>query len=54
MGWALFKLAEGVIDHQLLGVRHVYEYTSDKLPRDFRFLAVGGVAEYQGAASTLM
>jgi uncharacterized membrane protein len=43
MGWGLFNLVEGVIDHQLLGVHHVYEYTADKLPWDLGFLAVGGV-----------
>ena len=43
MGWGLFNLVEGVIDHQLLGVHHVYEYTADKLPWDLGFLAIGGV-----------
>jgi uncharacterized membrane protein len=44
VGWALFNIVEGVIDHQLLGVHHVYEYTDNKLPWDLGFLAVGGVA----------
>jgi len=44
MGWGLFNLIEGVIDYQLLGVHHVYEYTADKLPWDLGFIAVGGVA----------
>jgi uncharacterized membrane protein len=42
-GWGLFNLIEGVIDHQLLGIHHVYEYTADKLPWDLGFLVVGGV-----------
>jgi uncharacterized membrane protein len=44
VGWALFNIVEGVIDHQLLGVHLVYEYTTNKLPWDLGFLAVGGVA----------
>lgn len=43
MGWGLFNLVEGIIDHQLLGVHHVYEYTDNKLPWDLGFLILGGV-----------
>lgn len=43
VGWALFNLIEGIIDHQLLGVHHVYEYTENKLPWDLGFLILGGV-----------
>ncbi|HEX8355314.1 MAG TPA: DUF2243 domain-containing protein [Pyrinomonadaceae bacterium] len=43
VGWGLFNLIEGVIDHQLLGIHHVYEYTANKLPWDLGFLLVGGV-----------
>lgn len=42
-GWGLFNLVEGIIDHQILGIHHVYEYTVDKLPYDLAFLALGGV-----------
>jgi len=41
LGWGLFNLIEGVIDHQLLGLHHVYEYTAHKLPWDLAFLASG-------------
>lgn len=43
LGWSLFNLIEGIIDHQLLGVHHVYEYTDNKLPWDIGFLVAGGV-----------
>ena len=38
LGWALFNLIEGIIDHQLLGLHHVREYVPDKLPWDLGFL----------------
>lgn len=40
-GWGLFNLVEGVVDHQILGIHHVMEYTADKLPYDLAFLASG-------------
>lgn len=40
-GWGLFNLVEGIIDHQILGIHHVLEYTADKLPYDLAFLASG-------------
>ena len=43
MGWGLFNLVEGVIDHELLGVHHVYEYTSNHFPADAAFLAAGAL-----------
>ena len=42
-GWGLFNLIEGIIDHQLLGIHHVYEYTDNKLPWDLAFLGIGGI-----------
>ena len=40
LGWGLFNLVEGVIDHHLLNIHHV----RDMLPAyDWVFLAVGGV-----------
>lgn len=42
-GWGLFNLIEGLIDHQLLGIHHVYEYADNKLPWDLTFLMVGGI-----------
>ena len=43
LGWGLFNLIEGLIDHQLLGIHHVYEYTDNKLPWDLAFLLIGGI-----------
>jgi uncharacterized membrane protein len=42
-GWGLFNLLEGLIDHQLLSIHHVYEYTTNKLPWDLAFLGIGGI-----------
>lgn len=41
LGWGLFDVVEGLIDHQLLGLHHVYEYTANHLPADLGFLAFG-------------
>ncbi len=43
LGHGLFNLIEGIIDHQLLGIHHVYEYTDNTLPWDLGFLLLGGV-----------
>ncbi len=43
LGWGLFNLIEGIVDHQILGIHHVYEYTDNKLPYDLGFLLIGGV-----------
>lgn len=43
VGWGLFNLVEGIINHQILGIHHVYEYTSNKLPFDLAFLIIGGL-----------
>jgi uncharacterized membrane protein len=40
-GWGLFNLIEGLIDHEMLGIHHVYEYTPNHLPADLAFLASG-------------
>ena len=49
IGWGLFNLVEGVLDHQLLGIHHVYEYTADKLPWDISYLAFGVVLLLAGS-----
>lgn len=41
LGWGLFNVVEGIIDHELLGLHHVREYAADKLPWDLGFLAFG-------------
>lgn len=38
LGWSLFNLVEGLIDHHLLGLHHVHEYAANKLPWDLGFL----------------
>jgi len=43
LGWGLFNLIEGIIDHQLLGLHHVYEYTSRKVGWDLAFLTLGAL-----------
>ena len=39
-GWGLFNFAEGLIDHQLLGIHHVHP-GNDELAWDLGFLASG-------------
>lgn len=40
-GWGLFNFVEGIIDHHILGLHHVYESASNHLPADLAFLASG-------------
>jgi uncharacterized membrane protein len=48
LGWGLFNLVEGVIDHHLLGIHHVVERPGH-LPYDLAFLASGVVFLALGA-----
>jgi uncharacterized membrane protein len=41
LGWGLFNVVEGIIDHEILGLHHVYEYTPNHLPADLSFLFFG-------------
>ena len=41
LGWGLFNVVEGIIDHEILGLHHVREYAADKLFWDLGFLAFG-------------
>ena len=50
LGWGLFNVVEGVIDHEILGLHHVYEYTAQHLPADLGFLACGLGLLLAGAA----
>lgn len=50
LGWGLFNVVEGLIDHELLGLHHVYEYTPNHLPADLGFLAFGLVLLLAGGA----
>ncbi|NPC98982.1 DUF2243 domain-containing protein [Nocardioides sp. zg-DK7169] len=42
-GWGLFNLAEGLVNHQLLGVHHVRDDLGGPLSWDLGFLALGAV-----------
>jgi len=42
-GWGMFNLAEGLVDHQLLGVHHVRDDLGGPLAWDLGFLAVSVV-----------
>lgn len=50
MGWALFNIVEGVIDHHLLDLHHVREFVVDKAPWDWGFLAASVAIGMAGAA----
>lgn len=49
LGWGLFNLIEGVIDHHLLGLHHVMDHAANPLPADLAFLASGAVLIGAGA-----
>ena len=40
VGWGLFNLVEGIIDHHILGIHHVRE-TGNQTVWDLGFLACG-------------
>ena len=42
LGWGVFNLVEGLIDHELLGIHHVVE-AGPHLPWDLAFLASGAL-----------
>ncbi|WP_244871155.1 DUF2243 domain-containing protein [Catellatospora sp. IY07-71] len=42
VGWGLFNLVEGVVDHHVLGIHHV-RAGPDRLWWDLGFLAIGGL-----------
>ncbi len=41
LGWGLFQVVEGLIDHQVLGIHHVNEVSDPKALWDLFFLAFG-------------
>jgi len=43
VGWGVFNLVEGVIDHQLLGIHHVRDDLGAPLGWDLGFLAFGAL-----------
>ncbi len=50
LGWGLFNLVEGIVDHHLLGLHHVLEHAADKRPADLAFLVFGLLLALAGAA----
>jgi uncharacterized membrane protein len=52
LGWGLFNLAEGLIDHQILGVHHVRDDLGGPIGWDLGFLAFGAVLAGVGWALT--
>jgi len=48
MGWGLFNLVEGIVDHHLLGIHHVRSGPG-QLAWDLAFLAFGAVLVVAGA-----
>jgi uncharacterized membrane protein len=42
LGWGVFNLVEGLIDHHLLGIHHVRDVPVHVPAYDWLFLAVGG------------
>jgi len=52
LGWGIFNLVEGIVDHALLGVHHVNELVdpSHRLFWDFGFLISGGLMAAAGWA----
>jgi uncharacterized membrane protein len=43
LGWGIFNLVEGIVDHHLLGIHHVRDVPVHIPAYDWIFLAVGGV-----------
>jgi uncharacterized membrane protein len=41
LGWGIFNLAEGVVNHHLLGLHHVRDDLGGPLSWDLGFLALG-------------
>lgn len=48
LGWAVFNVAEGVVDHQLLGLHHVRDFVAWRAPWDWSLL---GLSALMGAIS---
>ena len=43
VGWSLFNLVEGVIDHHILQLHHVREFVTWHAPWDWAFLVASAV-----------
>ena len=49
LGWGIFNVIEGVVDHEILRIHHVYQ-NGDHLVWDLVFLAIGLLEIVAGAA----
>jgi uncharacterized membrane protein len=43
IGWGIFNLAEGLVNHQILGVHHLHDDLGAPLSWDVGFLVTGGL-----------
>jgi uncharacterized membrane protein len=43
LGWGIFNLVEGIIDHEILGLHHVRDLPTHMPLYDWLFLLIGGV-----------
>jgi uncharacterized membrane protein len=50
MGWGMFNLVEGIIDHQILGIHHVRDDLGGPMSWDLGFLAFGALLLLAGFA----
>jgi uncharacterized membrane protein len=50
LGWGLFNLVEGLIDHQILGIHHVRDDLGGPIGWDLGFLAFGALLALVGWA----
>jgi uncharacterized membrane protein len=50
LGWGMFNVVEGVVDHHLLSIHHVRDDVADPLWWDLAFLAFGAALVAAGAA----
>lgn len=48
IGWGLFNLSEGIVDHHILGIHHVRTDTDNQLLWDLGFLAWGALMLFAG------
>jgi uncharacterized membrane protein len=50
LGWGLFNLIEGLVDHHLLQLHHVMDSAANRWPADLAFLASGVLLAVAGLA----
>ena len=52
VGWGVFNLVEGLVDHQLLGIHHVREGAGHETAYDLAFLALSAALALVGWSLT--